>query len=310
MSEKRNLIVGFVGLGSIGLPMAKNLVKAGYIVRGYDIDQQAVDALSAAGGVAVGSVAEAATGVDAFLLVVVNAQQIEDVLYGTGKGVEHLPPGSVVVVHSTVEPDYIRQLAPRLYDAGLELVDAPVSGGIPGATAGTLAVMASGHPEAFARVEPLLDVMGGNIFNMSDECGYGAMMKVVNQLLCGVHLVAAAEALALGTQAGLDSQRIFDVISTSAANSWMFQDRGSRMVSGDYTTTSAVEIFVKDLGIVLETGKTGRFPTPLAAAAHQLFVMASATGHGAEHDSAVVKVYEQLTGIEVKSKSGQVTGDV
>lgn len=302
MSDNRNLTVGFVGLGSMGLPMAKNLVSAGVDVRGYDINPQAVSALADVGGTGASSVAEVAAGADALLVVVVNAQQVEDVLYGSGRAVENLPAEAVVVVHSTVEPDYVRGLAPRLYDVGLELVDAPISGGISGATAGTLAIMASGHPAAFARVEPLFQVMGGNVFNMGDECGYGATMKVVNQLLCGVHIVAAAEAMALGAKAGLDSQKIFDVISTSAANSWMFQDRGARMVSGDYTTTSAVEIFVKDLGIVLETGKAGRFPLPLAAAAHQLFIMASAAGYGAEHDSAVVKVYEQLTGVTVKSQ--------
>jgi L-threonate 2-dehydrogenase len=298
--------IGFVGLGSMGLPMAKNLVAAGYPVKGYDINPAAVQALAAAGGTAAASVIEAVTDAAVLLLVVVNAQQVEDVLFGAGQAVPHLPPGSVVVVHSTVEPVYVRQLAPRLYAAGLELLDAPISGGIPGATQGTLAIMASGHPAAFAQVEPVLKVMGSNLFMMGAVCGLGATMKVVNQLLCGVHIAAAAEAIALGTQAGIDSQRILDVISTSAANSWMFQDRVPRMVSGDYTTTSAVDIFVKDLGIVLETGKTNRFPLPLAAAAHQLFLMATASGHGQEHDAAVVKVYEQLTGINVKS---QQSGD-
>lgn len=294
--------MGFIGLGSMGLAMAKNLVSAGCAVKGYDINPAALKAFAEAGGMVAGSIIEAAQGADVLLLMVVNAKQVEDVLFGTGQAAGQLAAGCVVVVHSTVEPDYVRQLAPRLYAAGLELVDAPVSGGIRGAQAGTLAIMASGHPAAMARVRPLFDIMGGHVFVMGEECGLGATMKVVNQLLCGVHIAAAAEAIAFGAQAGIDSQKVFDVISTSAANSWMFQDRVPRMVSGDYTTTSAVEIFVKDLGIVLDTGKANHFPLPLAAAAHQLFIMASAAGHGAEHDSAVVKVYEQLTGIEVKSK--------
>ncbi|MAS37317.1 MAG: 3-hydroxyisobutyrate dehydrogenase [Anaerolineaceae bacterium] len=303
MATSPNLTVGFVGLGSMGLRMARNLVRAGYMVKGYDINPQSVEAFAQAGGIAAGTVADAAQDVDVLLLVVVNARQVEDVLYGAGEAVQHLRPGSVVAVHSTVEPDYVRGLAPRLYDAGLELVDAPISGGVPGAEGGTLAIMASGHPAAFDRVRPLFDVMGKNVFVMGEECGLGATMKVVNQLLCGVHIAAAAEAIALAAQAGIDSQNVFDVISTSAANSWMFQDRVPRMISGDYTTTSAVDIFVKDLGIVLDTGQASHFPLPLAAAAHQLFIMASAAGHGLEHDSAVVKVYEQLTGVDVKSKS-------
>jgi L-threonate 2-dehydrogenase len=300
MTDIKN--IGFIGLGSMGLRMANNLLRAGYIVNGYDINPESVEAFARAGGHAAASAAEAVQDVDALLLVVVNATQVEEVLYGTGQAVSHLRAGSVIVIHSTVEPDYVRGLAPRLYADGLELVDAPISGGVTGAEGGTLAIMASGHPQAFERVRPLFEVMGKNVFMMGEECGLGATMKVVNQLLCGVHIAAAAEAIALGSQAGIDSQKVFDVISTSAANSWMFQDRVPRMISGDYTTTSAVDIFVKDLGIVLDTGRANRFPLPLAAAAHQLFIMASAAGHGLEHDSAVVKVYEQLAGIEVRSR--------
>lgn len=300
MTDIKN--IGFIGLGSMGLRMANNLLRAGYIVNGYDINPESVEAFARAGGRAAASAAEAVQDVDALLLVVVNATQVEEVLYGTGQAVSHLRPGSVAVIHSTVEPDYVRGLAPRLYADGLELVDAPISGGVTGAEGGTLAIMASGHPQAFERVRPLFEVMGKNVFMMGEECGLGATMKVVNQLLCGVHIAAAAEAIALGAQAGIDSQKVFDVISTSAANSWMFQDRVPRMISGDYTTTSAVDIFVKDLGIVLDTGRANRFPLPLAAAAHQLFIMASAAGHGLDHDSAVVKVYEQLAGIEVRSR--------
>jgi L-threonate 2-dehydrogenase len=201
---------------------------------------------------------------------------------------------------STVAPAYARQTAARLSAMGLEMLDAPVSGGVARAAEGKLSIMASGSPAAFARSEPVLDALAERVYRLGDECGQGSTVKMVNQLLAGVHIAAAAEAMALGVKAGVDPQQLYEVISNSAGSSWMFQNRVPHMLAGDYTPLSAVEIFVKDLGIVLETGKAQRFPLPLAATAHQLFLMAAAAGYGRLDDSAVVKVFEQLAGISVK----------
>jgi 3-hydroxyisobutyrate dehydrogenase len=200
---------------------------------------------------------------------------------------------------STVQPTYARATAARLEEMGLEMLDAPVSGGTARAADGTLTVMASGKPPVFDTLQPVLDAVAGNVYRMGDECGLGSTMKLINQVLAGVHLATAAEAMAFGTRAGIDPQRIFEVISTSAGNSWMFQNRVPHILNDDYTPHSAVDIWIKDLGLVLETGAENRLPLPLAAAAHQLFMMASAAGYGHLDDAAVVKVYETLAKFRV-----------
>ncbi len=182
------------------------------------------------------------------------------------------------------------------------MLDAPVSGGVLKAAAGELSIMASGSPAAFAKAEAVLAALATRVYRLGDECGQGSTVKMVNQLLAGVHIAAAAEAMALGVRAGVDPQEFYEVISNSAGSSWMFQNRVPHMLAGDYTPLSAVDIFVKDLGIVLETGKELRFPLPLSATAHQLFLMAAAAGFGRQDDAAVVKVFEQLAGIQVRKE--------
>ena len=301
MTTKHLPTIGFVGLGAMGIGMAQSLLRAGFTVKGFDINPATVQSF---GGQGVSSVAEAAEGVDILILVVVNAGQVEDILFGSGKAVEALPADSAVMVCSTVKPDFARQIAQRLYSLGLEMLDAPISGGAVKSAAGKLSVMASGHPAAFDKCQPALDPMAENLYRLGDECGLGSTVKMINQHLAGVHIAAAAEAIAFGVKAGVDAQTLYEVISNSAGSSWMFQNRVPHMIAGDFTPLSAVEIFVKDLGIVLETGKEERFPLPLAAAAHQMFLMAAAAGFGREDDSAVVKVFEQLAGIKVATDSG------
>ncbi|MCB1835079.1 MAG: NAD-binding protein [Geminicoccaceae bacterium] len=299
---------GFVGLGSMGLAMAVNLVRAGFELRGYDIAAVARERLVQAGGVAVGSVAEVADGQSLLLVVVARAEQAESVLFGgadavaSGEGgaVAALAPGATVVLHSTVSPAYARDLGERLAVAGHRLLDAPISGGRVGAEGGNLSIMASGSPAAFDAAARAFEVMAGRVYRLGDEPGTGSTVKMINQHLAGVHIAAAAEAMALGTRAGADPATLFEVISGSAGNSWMFSNRVPHMLERDFSPRSAVEIFVKDLGIVLETGKELRFPLPIAASAHQQYLAAAAGGHGGEDDAAVVKVYERLADIEVK----------
>jgi len=297
--------IGCIGLGSMGLPMARHLLAAGHTVYGYDVARPALDAFAAAGGEPLGSPRAVADQVSLLLLVVATAEQAEAALFGAEGGAALLGEGGVVVLHSTVPPPFTEALGQRLGEMGLALLDAPISGGRAGAEAGTLTVMASGSAAAFEAAEPALDAMAKTVYRLGDRPGIGSTVKMINQHLAGVHIAAACEAMALGTASGADPDTLFEVISNSAGNSWMFTNRVPHILARDFTPLSAVEIFVKDLGIVLETAKGKRFPLPIAAAAHQLFLAAAAAGYGREDDSAVVKVYERLTGIEVEGRGGK-----
>jgi L-threonate 2-dehydrogenase len=298
--QQQRVRVGYVGLGAMGLPMALNVARAGHAVRGFDVNAAATARLAEAGGEAAASVAEAAAGAEVLVLMVATAAQADSVL---AEALPALPAGAAVVLHSTVPPSFAEALGGRLAAAGHPFLDAPVSGGTVGAESGKLTVMASGPPEAFAAAEPVLAAVAGRVYRLGAAPGVGSSVKMVNQLLAGVHLAAACEAMALGARAGADPAALFEIISQSAGSSWMFKDRVPHILAREFAPPhSAVEIFVKDLGIVLDGGRELRFPLPLAAAAHQQFLAAAAAGLGREDDSAVVKVYERLAGIEVRGK--------
>lgn len=296
--------IGFVGLGAMGLPMARNLVAAGHDVAGCDIRPDAPKALAAAGGRAAAVPAEAALGADILILMVVNADQAEAVLFGEGGAASQLPRGAVVVASCTQPADRAKALAARLDALGLLFLDAPVSGGVVGAEQGTLSIMAAGSDAAFDKARPVLEILGKAVWRMGTEPGLGSMMKTVNQLMCGAHIAVAAEAMSLAARAGLDARLAQEVLMAGAAASWMLGNRGPRMLQSDPPVTSAVDIFVKDLGIVLEAGHVLRAALPMAAAAHQMFLGASGLGHGAEDDSQVLKAYEALSGLSVPRRSG------
>ncbi|MFZ4662439.1 MAG: L-threonate dehydrogenase [Caldilineaceae bacterium] len=296
------LQVGFIGLGAMGMGMAKSLLRAGLAVKGYDINPNAVAQFVAAGGQGAATVADAASGADVLVVVVLNADQVTDVLFGKGAAAAALTPGSVVMVCSTVSPTFAQQTAAKLAERGLLMLDTPISGGTVRAAEGTLSIMVSGPEATIAKAQPVLEAMAANIYRMGSEPGLGSTMKLVNQILAGSQIALAAEAMAFGVRAGLDPHQIYEVICNSAGNSFMFQNRVPHMLNDDYTPHSAVDIWVKDLGIVLETGKELRFPLFFSALAHQLFMSASAAGHGRLDDAAVVKVFEQLTGIAVSGK--------
>lgn len=298
----KNLQVGFIGLGAMGMGMAKSLLRAGLNVKGYDINPAAVTQFTEAGGGGATTVAEAASGADVLVIVVLNADQVTDVLFGKGAAADVLAAGSVVMVCSTVSPAFARQTADKLAERNLLMLDTPISGGTARAAEGKLSIMVSGPEETIAKAQPVLSAMAANIYRMGTEPGLGSTMKLVNQILAGSQIALAAEAMAFGVRAGLDPHQIYEVISNSAGNSFMFQNRVPHILNNDYTPHSAVDIWVKDLGIVLETGKELRFPLFFSALAHQLFLSASAAGHGRLDDAAVVKVFEQLTGVSVSGK--------
>jgi 3-hydroxyisobutyrate dehydrogenase len=174
-------------------------------------------------------------------------------------------------------------------------VDAPVSGGVVGAEAGTLTIMVGARAAVFEAARPVLTVMGSNLYHLGEEAGQGASMKIVNQLLCGAHIAVAAEGLAFAERAGIDPNLALEILSGSAASSWMLKNRGPRMVADTDVVTSAVDIFVKDLSLVLDAGRSAKVGLPLAALAHQLFLAASGMGLGAKDDSQVIATYRALS---------------
>lgn len=289
--------LAFVGLGAMGLPMALNLVKAGFAVRGADLNPAALAALREAGGQAAPSLQEAAEGADCLILMVVNASQAESVLSSPGV-LDHLAPNGVVLLMSTCQHAEVQALARLVSAAGKRFVDAPVSGGTAGAQSGTLTIMAAADDATYSELEPVLKALGKRVYHVGKVPGQGAMVKTVNQLLCGVHLAAMAEAFALAAKVDLDLKLVLEIMRGSSASSWMLNDRGDRMLQTSPEVTSAVDIFVKDLGIVLRTGQDIRASLPIAAAAHQMFLSASARGHSKQDDSQVIRSYYELNGVE------------
>lgn len=293
MPQPGSAEIGFIGLGAMGLPMAKNLLAKQFRLRGFDTRQAAIDALSAAGGTAAATAAQAATGADTLILMVVNATQAAQVL---DTALDALAPGAVVILMATCAPAAAAALAARVTATGRRFVDAPVSGGIPGATAGTLTIMAAAPADTMAAAKPILDALGDKLFHVGDTPGQGAAVKTVNQLLAGVHIAVTAEAFAFAQKAGVDREILLQIMSGSAASSWMLRDRGPRMLQPDPATASAVDIFVKDLGLVLDAGRDAKAALPLAAIAHQLFLAASGRGDGGADDSQVIRSYQALNG--------------
>ena len=287
--------VAVIGLGAMGLPMARALLRGGFAVRGYDVRPLAREAFTVDGGIAAETAQAATAGATAVMLMVVDAAQAEAALFDEG-ALGAMAEDGVVVLTATCPPAAVQALAARVTASGRRFVDAPVSGGTAGATAGTLTVMVAGPAADIATVRPIFEAIGKRIFIVGESPGQGAMVKTVNQLLCGAHIAVAAEGLALARRLGLDGRVILEVMGGSAAASWMLNDRGPRMLAAHPEVSSAVDIFVKDLGIVLQAGRDSKTALPIAALAHQLFLAASGRGLGGEDDSQVIRCYEALFG--------------
>ncbi len=288
-----------IGLGSMGSGMAASLIRAGFEVAGCDVSPDAVGRLEAAGGRGAATPAEAASGADVAIGVVVNAAQTDAILFGPGGVAETLPAGAVFVSCATMDPEVARGLAARFEATGRHYLDAPMSGGAARAAEGALTFLASGTPAAFAGARPALDAMAGTLYELGDAAGQGAAFKMINQLLAGVHIAAACEAMAFAARQGLDLRRVYEVITASAGNSWMFENRVPHVLDADYAPRSAVDIFVKDLGIVQDMARAAKFPVPVAAAALQMFLMASGSGMGRDDDASLARIYAQVGGAKL-----------
>ncbi|MGO4392663.1 L-threonate dehydrogenase [Variovorax sp. M-6] len=291
---------GLIGLGAMGAGIAATLRDRGYEMHVCDARPGAALRFAEAGGVAWATPAQVAAACEVVISVVVNAAQTEAVLFGEGGAAAAMQPGSVFVMCSTVDPHWSIALEERLNAIGIQYIDAPISGGAAKAASGQMTVMSSARPEAYARADAVLDAMAGKVYRLGERAGAGSKVKIINQLLAGVHIAAAAEAMALGLREGVAPEALYEVITHSAGNSWMFENRMAHVLAGDYTPLSAVDIFVKDLGLVLDTARASKFPLPLASTAHQMFMQASSAGFAREDDSAVIKIFP---GIELPGSS-------
>jgi 3-hydroxyisobutyrate dehydrogenase/putative dehydrogenase len=282
--------VGWIGLGAMGSPMATCLARAGHEVTAYDIDPARAKALADEGVRAGDSIAETAADADVLAVMVATPTQGESVLFGNGRAAETLKPGTVVLIMATVGAEAVTSWAQRLAAQDVEVVDAPVSGGVARAAAGELLMMVGGSTQAVENVRPLLEAMASSAPVVGPAAGDGQKVKLVNQLLCGVHIAAAAEALAFAEALGLDSATCWEVLRHGAAASFMFEDRGRRMVEGADQVKSALDIFVKDMGLVVDAARQSTYPAPLASAAEQLYLAGRRAGLGRSDDSAVIDV--------------------
>ena len=293
--------IAVFGLGSMGYGMAASLLRAGCTTYGFDVAPEQVRKFQAEGG-ATGDFSDVAADLDAVVVVVLNAVQTESVLFGEDAVLPKLKKGTVVIACATVPPDFARSMAERCMDYGVHYLDAPISGGSIKAANGQLSYMASGTPESMQAARPVLDATAATVFELGDEAGHGSAMKAVNQLLAGVHIAAMAEALTFGMTQGISPEKFLEVIPKCAGTSWMLENRAPHIAAGDYTPHSSVDIWPKDLGIVLDIAKSVKFGAPITAAALQQFLAASGSGLGREDDAAVAKVYARNAGLTLPGK--------
>lgn len=286
-------VIAVLGLGAMGLPMATRLAQA-FPVRGFDIAPERLALAEQSGVTPAASAPEAATGADIVLLAVRSRTQLEDALYGPHGVVAALQPGATILLTSTVGIDAVREVAARLEADGLHLVDAPISGGPVRAGTGELLVTVGATEAAYAAAGSALEHLSSTLVRIGAKPGDGQAMKTVNQLLCGVHIAAGAEALALADALGLDPAVALETLGAGAAASFMLGDRGPRMLQaydeGGAEVRSRIDIFTKDMGIVNGAARAAGLATPIAAAAEGLYLIAQAGGQAAMDDSSVIKV--------------------
>ncbi len=286
-----------IGLGSMGMGMASSLLRTGFPVAGCDVDAARVEALKGQGATGDISPGAAARGAEILITVVVNAAQTEDVLFGAAGCLNELAADACVISCATMSPEAARAMSERVEATGRRYLDAPISGGSKRAASGELTVLASGSAAAFEASRLVLSAIAAKVYELGDAAGLAASFKMVNQLLAGVHIAAACEAMAFAAKQGLDLAKVYEVITAAAGNSWMFENRVPHILAGDYSPQSAVSIFVKDLSILMDMGRSGSFPLPIAGAALQMFLMAAGAGMARDDDASVARVYERLTGI-------------
>jgi 3-hydroxyisobutyrate dehydrogenase len=291
--------VGLIGPGAMGLGITRALRRHDFPVHVRDINPERNALAQAAGAVVEQHAAAVAGKARIVITVVVDGKQTDEVCFGANGITQTMQPGGVVMMCSTVAPEYTVGLAKRLGERGIHTLDAPISGGPARAEAGTMSMMIAGSKEALDACADVLPAMSDKRFVVGESPGQGGTMKLVNNLLAGIHNAAAAEALALGIKAGLDPNKIFDVVMASSGMSWMFGDRIRRLIDHDPQVAAALPILTKDVGLALEMARGMQFPLPVGSSAHQVFLGTLAHGHALEDDNSLFHYYAALTGAKL-----------
>jgi len=281
--------VGVIGAGAMGMGVVRSLLRGGFATHVRDVRREAEREAAALGATCHASAGALAAACEVAIILVVDAAQIDDVLFGPGGAITALPAGGIVMVSSTVDPDYVAALAPRIAAAGGALVDAPVSGGPRRAADGAMTMMIAGEAAALARCDVLLAAIASKVFRVGARPGDAAKFKIVNNLLAAVNLAAGAEALALAAKAGLDLAQVVAVVNASSGGSWIFADRMPRALAGDFAPHAATRILTKDVGIAVDFALRHGVAAPLAEAAHAAFAATVAAGFGDDDDAAIVQ---------------------
>ena len=291
---------GVIGLGRMGTPMALNLIKAGFEVYAFDVVEAAVQGVVEQGAIACASSGELASQVEALMFSLPNSKIVETVVLGKDGVLENCKPGTVIIDMSSVAPNSTKAVAAKCAEKGVRYCDAPVSGGVSGAEAGTLTIMVGADNETYEIVKPVFEVLGKNVYHIG-EVGGGDAMKMVNNLLLGCNMAALAEALTLGVKSGLSLETMKEVISVSSGNSYALGAKLEKFIMADnFDGGFAVDLQYKDLGLALEASRDEQVPLPITAAAVQIYEAARAKGQGREDMSSIVKVWEDITGAKIR----------
>lgn len=286
--------IGFIGLGIMGKPMAKNLLKAGYPLVVYDISEAAVKEVCECGAKAAASSAEAAKAADKYIITMLpNSPHVKEVVSGKNGIAEGCRSGQVVIDMSSISPIASRELGAELAKLGVTMIDAPVSGGQEKAEKGTLAIMAGGDARVFEDAKPILEKMGATV-TLVGELGAGQITKLVNQMIVGINISAVAEGMSLAKKAGVDPRRVFEAIRKGLAGSQCLEDKAPRMFEGRYNPGFRINLHIKDLWNVLETSRSIGSSAPLSAQVLEMMIALANDGHeGLDHGSLGL-YYEKL----------------
>jgi 3-hydroxyisobutyrate dehydrogenase len=291
--------VGFIGLGIMGLPMARNLIKAGYKVVAYNRTAARCEPVVAEGAERAATPREVARQSPVVITIVSDTPDVESVILGKDGVIEGIARDAVVIDMSTISPEATRKIAARLRERGAHLLDAPVSGGEQGAVSGALSIMVGGEAKIFERCRPILEAMGQNITHVGAN-GMGQTVKLMNQILVAGNLNAVVEALIFANKAGVDLEKAVDAIKNGAAGSWQLTNIAPRIIARDFRPGFMIDLMQKDLNLVMATADAAKTPLPVASFIHQIYYTLQAAGEGRSGTQALVKAYERLSGTEVQ----------
>lgn len=291
--------IGFIGLGIMGRPMAKNLIKAGYDLTVYNRTATKTEELRGLGAQVGSTPAEAAKGSDVVITMVSDTPDVEEVILGPRGVIHGARSGSVVIDMSTISPSVTKNIARTLAEKGIEMLDAPVSGGEKGAIEGTLSIMVGGKEDVFERCVPIFEAMGKNIVHMGPN-GAGQTTKLCNQVLCSLTILSMAECLILGAKAGLDLEKLLQAVSGGAGGSWSLSNLGPKVIRGDFSPGFMVKLHQKDIRLVLNLANQLGVSLPGTALANQLFNAVEGQGEGNLGNQAMIKPLEKIAGCEAR----------